>query len=470
MSWFHTRFVLPLAEPERHAGLARRLREIRRFERLSEKQQREEQQQRLRRILVHAYETVPYQRQRFDDAGFDPATASIDRPLPLPVLTRDDLRVHVEDLRSNRYAKESLLPSATGGTTSTPTPFFRDLEGLRDKTALNLQLNAWAGFNPGDSVLMLWGAHNDLALQPGWKWKFYEQQLMRRIPAPSGVINQEILERFRVRYEKHRPKIVYAYTSVMIAFAEYLRSYGFRHRPESLIVTAEPLSDYGRNVVESVFGVPLYNHYGSRDVGMIASECEAHDLLHFHPWACHVEFDPVGPTPEGMAYRLLVTDLLNYGQPFVRYDTSDCVTLSEQRCRCGRAYPSARQILGRVMDGLMLADDSIVPGTALSAKIGALSEHFLSIGKVQFVQKSHDRIHLRYVVSTSKDSTQHELEKIRSTIDALAGQSLHWTFEQVPDIPRERSGKARLFLSEVPPPHSAFARSVLTPEKAELVR
>ena len=32
MSLFHTHLLLPLAEPERHAGLARRMREIRRFE------------------------------------------------------------------------------------------------------------------------------------------------------------------------------------------------------------------------------------------------------------------------------------------------------------------------------------------------------------------------------------------------------------------------------------------------------
>ena len=40
MSIFHTHLLLPLAEPERHAGLARRMREIRRFEALSQKDQR----------------------------------------------------------------------------------------------------------------------------------------------------------------------------------------------------------------------------------------------------------------------------------------------------------------------------------------------------------------------------------------------------------------------------------------------
>mgnify|MGYP001546336644 CR=1 FL=1 len=93
MSMFHTHLLLPLAEPERHAGLARRMREIRRYERMSEKEQRAIQQQRLQRLLTHAYNTVPFYRQWFDDAGFHPSDARVDRPLPLPVLKRDDHEV-----------------------------------------------------------------------------------------------------------------------------------------------------------------------------------------------------------------------------------------------------------------------------------------------------------------------------------------------------------------------------------------
>ena len=101
MSIFHTHLLLPLAEPERHAGLARRMREIRRFERMSEKDQRATQQQRLQRILTHAYNTVPFYRRQFDTAGFRPSDARVDRPLPLPILKRDDLRYRADQLLSN---------------------------------------------------------------------------------------------------------------------------------------------------------------------------------------------------------------------------------------------------------------------------------------------------------------------------------------------------------------------------------
>ena len=201
MSIFHTHLLLPLAEPERHAGLARRMREIRRFERMSEKDQRATQQQRLQRILTHAYNTVPFYRRQFDTAGFRPSDARVDRPLPLPILKRDDLRDAGDTLLSNAYQLDDLRRAGSSGTTSTPIQFYRDIEALRNKTAIQWQLNSWSGYNPGDSVLMLWGAHRDLAMQPSWRWRLYEERLMRCIPAPSGIINDEILERFRERYE-----------------------------------------------------------------------------------------------------------------------------------------------------------------------------------------------------------------------------------------------------------------------------
>ncbi|MEO6828851.1 MAG: hypothetical protein ABI164_03510 [Acidobacteriaceae bacterium] len=462
MSWLHTHFVLPLAEPERHAGLPARLREIRKFEHMSEPAQRNEQQHRLQRLLQHAYDTVPFYRKRFDDAGFRPSDARPDRPLPLPVLRRDDLRDTGTSLLSNAYSMEQLRRAGSSGTTSTPIQFYRDIEALRNKTAIQLQLNAWSGYRPGDSVLMLWGAHRDLAMEPSWRWRLYEEVLMRSIPAPSGMINDEVLERFRERYEKHRPKVLYAYSTVLAAFAAHLQKHGMKHRPQIVIATAEVMNDDNRRLAESVFGVPVTMHYGSREVGMIASECSAHAGMHFHPWASSVEFDPIGDTPDGPAYRLLITDLLNYGQPFIRYDTGDCVTLSEQQCSCGRWFPLAQKILGRVCEGIILADGGIIPGITLGTQMAQMGHTFRSIAQVQFVQKSVEHLHLRYAVKEDNRFKQQELTSICSSINALMNQPMQWSLEQVEDIPRERSGKIRLCISEIPASESGFAHSLLT--------
>lgn len=459
MSFFHTNLLLPLAERERHAGLARRLRAIQRFERSPEKIQREVQQQRLRRILQHAYDTVPFYRKRFDDAGLNPADARTDRPLPLPVIRRDDLRDGGEALLSTAFRREDLRRAASSGTTSTPIQFYRDIEGLRNKTAMSLQMSIGAGFYPGDRVLTLWGAHRDLAINPSWRWRLYEETLMRRIAAPSGILNEEILERFRIRYETTRPKVLYCYASVLAAFASYLQRHGFQHRPEVLITTAEVLTDTDRALIESVFGIKVYNFYGSRDISMIGSECAAHNGIHFHPWGAFVEFEPMGDTPDGPAYRLVVTDVLNYGQPFIRYDTGDCVTLAEGPCSCGRWFPRAKKILGRAGDGILLADGSILPAVSLGNHISQLGHSFRAIAQMQFVQKSREKMHLRYVLKADTHEVEPELQTICAAVNSLANEQMLWTTEEVREIPREQSGKIRLCISEIRDSHSETTES-----------
>lgn len=449
MSRFHTHIVLPMAEPERYGGLAGRLRQIRKFERMPEEEQRAVQQQRLQQLLEHAYKTVPYYHQLFDDTGFRPSDARVDRPLPLPMLTRNHLRDESNALLSTAYPPQDLRRAGSSGTTSTPVLFHRNLEALRDKTALTLQLNTWAGYEAGDRVMMLWGAHRDMALQPSWRWRLYEQVIMRCTSAPSGFLNREILERFRLRYEKNRPKVLYGYSTVLAAFASYLQENGIRHKPQIIIATAEVMNEPNRKLVESVFGGTLFIYYGSRDIGMIGAECSSHEGLHFHPWGSFVEFDPIGDSLDGPIYRLLVTDLLNYGQPFIRYDTGDCVTLTNQRCSCGRWFPQVTQILGRVADGIVLEDGSIVPGISVGTQMAQMGHTFRAISQVQFVQKTHEHLHLRYVVKDGNPSAKQELQSICRAIDSLANQPMHWTLEQVSDIPRERSGKIRLCLSEV---------------------
>jgi phenylacetate-CoA ligase len=468
MSKFHTHIVLPFAEPDRYAGLPARLRAIARFERMSEQNQRKTQQVRLRRLLEHAYATVPFYRRRFDRAGFRPSEVRINRPLPLPVLTRDDLRRGDHSLLSTAFRHDQLRRAASSGTTSTPIQFYRDLEALRNKNALQLRLNASVGYNAGDSVLMLWGAHRDLALEPSWRWRLYEQRLMRQVPAPSGILNEQILERFRERYEKQRPKLLYAYSTVLAAFAGYLKRRGMKHRPRVLIATAEVMNAENRRLIESVFGVPVTMFYGSREVGMVATECKEHEGLHFHPWSSYVEFDPIGDTPDGPAYRLLITDLLNYGQPFIRYDTGDCVTLPEQRCACGSWFPVVRQILGRVCEGIVLSDGSIVPGISLGTQMAQMGHTFRSVAQVQFVQKSLGHIHLRYAVKEENTAKQPELDSICKAIDGLMNHPMKWSLEQVADIPRERSGKIRLCISEIPAPDPNLAHTLLSQERPEL--
>lgn len=459
MSWLHNSILLPLSEPERHKGLARRLRKLENFDALSREEQLAIQEARIHKLLDHAYQTSPYYRRIFNEAGFRATDWTSGNPIPLPVLTRDLLRQNVDSLRSRAFSPDQLREAATGGTTSSPAQIWRDIEGLRDKTALQIHLERLSGYDQGTSVMYVWGAMRDLAQNPSWRWKLYEQGLMRRTMAGAGQLNDEVMEGFAEKLNRYKPRILYGYAGSLAYFANYLEASGKPfHKPSRLIVTAEVLTSADRETMERTFGCPVTEHYGSRELGMIAAQCDQGGRLHFHPSACYIELVYSGQGPEGPIYQLIVTDLLNFGMPMIRYDTGDCVTIADQQCICGCPYPSVKSVLGRVSDSFVLPDGSVVPGPVITLLWGARAKHGVTqVKQIQLVQKTHHHVHLRYAAEGDAMAIRQELVNFQADVEKFFQVKMHWTTERVPEILRERSGKMRFCISEVGRPGNTAA-------------
>lgn len=450
MSWLHTRLVLPFAEPERYKGLFGRLRSLSSFEALSPDQQRDEQQKRLMALMQRAYRSSPYYRHAFEEVGLRPEDWSPGLPLPLPLLSKTTLREHGEELLSRDYSIDTLQASQTGGTTGPPVRIWRDLDSLRDKVAMQIHLEKRIGYAPGDSVLMIWGADRDLELNPSWKWKIYQQTLMRQQAAPVGNMNEAVFARFYQKLQQYKPKVIYGYSGCVARFAEYVEQQkgGYRS-PRTVIVTAEALTDADRIIIERVFGTRVNEFYGSRDIGMVASQCSHTEALHFHPAAAFTEFIPEGVTPDGPIYRLVITDLLNAASPLIRYDTADCVLLGEGVCQCGSWHPRVKKIVGRALDNFTLSDGSKVPGVSLTVQVGRMKDTLKLVTGIQFVQKEHDLIQLRFSAQGDERSIAQELKLLCECSAKLFPPTMRWIQTRVPSIEREASGKLRFTISEV---------------------
>ena len=441
MGIFHTHVVLPLIEPGPYSGLASCLRSIRKFEALSASRQRAAQHESLQKLLAHAYATVPFYRSQFDDAGVHPSSIRPGDPIPVTVMAPGMLR---ERFRAIHTAAPKLgdLKIAARETGIPFNPTADDLPGLRHRTALNIHLNEWAGFKPGHSVMTIAGPLLDERNRPYRKLRVLEDLLMRRVPGPSGPVTDEMLERSRVLFEKRRPRVLSGHPSALAAFAAYLAAHGMHHRPEVVIATAPALDGDDRIFIESVFRSRLYVHYGA-GFGTIGAECSEHEGVHLHPWGTHVEFEPAGDTPDGPAYRLIVTDLLNYAQPLIRYDTGDVVTLAEQMCTCGKNFPMVRKVLAPAENGIGLGDSGSDYAT-IGTRVTRMCQNFRAISRVQVVQKADRHLHLRYVVKENGPEESREIQTICNEIDALLRRPIRWTMERVNDIPREISSKLRV--------------------------
>lgn len=159
------------------------------------------------------------------------------------------------------------------------------------------------------------------------------------------------------------------------------------------MTSAEVLEPADRQLIEEVFGCPVFNRYGCREVGVIASECPAHQGLHIAAEGLLVEIvqgnDPVRPGESG---AILVTDLLNLGMPLIRYRIGDMGTWEEGQCPCGRGLPRLREVSGRVTDFLVGADGRLVSGVYLATYVVARRT---SLGQVQILQEEPGRVRYR---------------------------------------------------------------------------
>ena len=79
----------------------------------------------LKKLLIYAYENVPFYKKRFDDAKFIPYEfQNLNEMEKIPILTKKDIARNKEEMISNQFKNKKLNKITTGGTTGTPLEFY----------------------------------------------------------------------------------------------------------------------------------------------------------------------------------------------------------------------------------------------------------------------------------------------------------------------------------------------------------
>src|SRR5579871_5800975 len=118
------RVLYPLWASQEHPGLYDYLREFEQSQFWSPERIADLQWARLRRITRFAHDNCAFYRERFRVAGIKPEDLRGPRDLLcLPVLTKDDVREHGEELTADHLPEGSALDNFTGGSTGAPMKF-----------------------------------------------------------------------------------------------------------------------------------------------------------------------------------------------------------------------------------------------------------------------------------------------------------------------------------------------------------
>ncbi len=319
------------------------------------------QMQRLRALLAHCETNVPYYRDVFRRAGLRAADVRTTADLAgLPFLSKPILQEQGERLVAGNVPRQELLRNHSGGSTGTMTSFFLDRYALHSARAAQWRFYRWAGLQLGEPHVYVWGAPGDLAASRRLRARI-QNHVLRRWWFDAFSLSGATLADAARAIERRRPRVISGYASALGRLAEHCAATGVRFRAlKGVVSTAEVLSNRLRRDLEATFGVPVYNRYGCGEMKDIAQDCGAGVGMHVNADNVLVEIDGASGT-DGRG-EIVVTNLVNYAMPLVRYRLGDVGELLPDACPCGRGLPLMRLASGRVSEGVLAMDGTWVHG------------------------------------------------------------------------------------------------------------
>jgi phenylacetate-CoA ligase len=410
------------------------------------------QDEKLSGLLMHAHANVPYYHKILEDAAvIKNGKVCLENFQRIPVLTKDIIRNQGENMYSKDYQKRSWFHNSSGGSTGEPVRFIQDRNYKDWSLACGYYFNYMAGKDVGEPELKLWGSERDI-LKGSEKLSSRINNLLFNVEMlNSFLMSEKNLKDYVSRWNLIRPKSVNAYTSSVYDFARYIKGAGIKiFRPEVIICSAETLTPDVRNLIEEVFGCPALNHYGSREVGVIACECLKKEGLHTFPLNTKMEIldESLRPCPPGQMGNVYVTTLDNLSMPLIRYGIGDmAIPAKITKCSCGRGAPLIETVVGRHIEVFKTRDGKIVPGEFFIHFVGVVYNKGI-VKKFQVVQKNYDYILIKAVLLDNQKFAE-TIPALVDSIRKVMGQDCKVEFEYVDDIPPTKSGKYLYTISEL---------------------
>lgn len=400
----------------------------------------EYQQNKIKSILIHAYENTGFYKKRFDDADMNPYKYKGAADLKnIPVLTKNQIRENVKSMLATNYSKKELHSSDTGGTTGVKMTFYRDNACLSTKEATRYRFEKWTGWDIGERIGLVWTAQQDYVGHWTTKAKIRNELFERQIVLPAAILDDDLILKYLKDLLAKSPTMIRAFSSPLYEVARIAQEYKFNFTSlKGIVTTGEPVYGHQRQLIEKAFSCKVFDSYRSRDAGPIAQECEYHNGLHINAESLFIETIPRNEnTSDDESGEIVITDLLNYGMPLIRYKMGDLGILSNEICSCGRCLPLIKKIAGRSADTLYSIDKR--PITAGSLVLYLVDEAPGLLGQVQIIQDKIDHLCIR--LTPDPEPTQEIIEYQKNKVHELFGGEMEVTFELVNEIPMESSGK-----------------------------
>lgn len=413
----------------------------------SETELQELQSNKLKSLIQHAYENVPYYNKVMRNKKLRPDDINTLEDLhKLPILTREDVKQNAKALISKAYPKKLLRHGHTSGTTGSPLDFHYDIQTCVIHLVAVWRQKYWAGMKYGDAIATFQGrliVPLNQSEPPFWRKNFLNNQLF----FSSFHLQEKNLPHYFNKLEKDKIQFIEGYPSNLYILALYLLKKKQTFPMKAVLTSSETLFENQREAIEKAFQCKIFDYYGMAERAVFASECPKHNGHHLNSDYSIAEFLDSNdePVKKGILGRIVATSLYNYAMPFIRYQTNDSCSQKIEQCSCGRNFP--------LMDDVATKNESIVTlpdGRLISPSV--LTHPFKPMHNIiesQIIQEQIDQLLVRIV--KSEHYSDNEEKKLVAAFNERLGDQVTITIEYVNSIHKTKDGKFKWVISKIEP-------------------
>lgn len=291
----------------------------------------------LKELIKYAYENSVYYKKKFDESNvIIDDIHSLSDIEKLPITTKDDLLYNINGIQISDYP-EKLFYSETSGSSGNPLIFYRNKDWDAWHRASVYRGYSWYGVQPWEKNGYFWGYN--IAFKKQLKVKVLD--LLQNRFRIFSYKDQELY-----KFIKKLRNAVYleGYSSMIYEVAKKINKNRFNklyrfNKLKLINGTSEKIFIKYQEEVKKAFGKKIVSEYGAAESGIIAFECANGNM--------HVNMETV--IVEEVQGEILVTNLVSYSFPIIRYKLGDYIALEKNIvCRCGMQHDVIKNVLGRV--------------------------------------------------------------------------------------------------------------------------
>jgi phenylacetate-CoA ligase len=351
---------------------------------------------RLKQVCRYAYDSAPFYRRKWDEAGFHPShlTSLEDFEDKVPVITKADLRAAQE--RKPPFGDYLCIPESdvfhvhgTSGTTGRPTAFAIGRNDWRAIANAHARI-LWAiGVRPGDMICIA----AVFSLYMGSWGTLAGAERLGAKAFPFGAGAPGMTARCAQWLALMRPSAFYGTPTYALHLAQVAadeglnpRDFGLKH----MVFSGEPGASIPgvRDKIEQLYGAKVFDSGSMAEMTPwmnVAGTAETPGLLCWQDVVYTEVCDPDTHTrvPYGERGTPIYTHLERTSQPMIRMASGDLTRWVDEPPPCGRTYPWLPDgIFGRIDDMFTVRGENVYPSeidAVLNATPGYGGEHQIII-------------------------------------------------------------------------------------------